>query len=90
VPAYVIVERVIQNECKQQRQLDFETPRLSVIASFKDDGTFAERLDRAIERSGQTLVIEHQPRPRPIATCGGLILGGIGEGGFGPRGIVHQ
>jgi hypothetical protein len=63
VPAYVIVERVIQNECRQQRQLDFETPRLSVIASFKDDGTFAERLDRAIERSGQTLVIEHQPRP---------------------------
>jgi hypothetical protein len=33
---------------------------------------------------------ELQAPPSPGGPCGGLILGGIGEGGFGPRGIVHQ
>jgi hypothetical protein len=42
--------------------LPFESPKLAVIASIEDPGTFAKRLDRAIARSGQaTKVIEHQP-----------------------------
>jgi hypothetical protein len=43
--------------------LPFESPKLSVIAAFKDDGTFAERLERAIQRSGiSPKVIEHEPQ----------------------------
>jgi hypothetical protein len=49
--------------------LPFESPKLSVIASVDDrDGTFAERLDRAIERSSGMKAIEHQSEaePRPM------------------------
>jgi hypothetical protein len=44
--------------------LPFESPKLSVIASLDDrDGTFAQRLERAIARSGiSPKVIEHEPQ----------------------------
>jgi hypothetical protein len=46
--------------------LPFETPKLSVVASIHDPAGFAERLERAIERSGvRPLMIEHAPQPRP-------------------------
>jgi hypothetical protein len=32
--------------------LPHETPKLSVVAAIADDGSFAERLDRALTRSG--------------------------------------
>ena len=37
----------------------FESPKLSVVAAIADDGTFAERLDRALTRSG------HKPQAVP-------------------------
>jgi hypothetical protein len=40
--------------------IDFETPKLSVVASVQDDGTFAERLDRALKRSAEAKLIEHR------------------------------
>jgi hypothetical protein len=46
--------------------LPFETPKLSVVASINDPAGFAERLERAIERSGvRSLMIEHAPQPKP-------------------------
>jgi hypothetical protein len=46
--------------------LPFETPKLSVVASIHDPAGFAERLERAIERSGvRPLMIEHAPQPKP-------------------------
>jgi len=51
----------------------FEHPKLSAAAVVHDDGTFAQRLERALERSGRALtngngskVIEHEPRLRRI------------------------
>lgn len=40
--------------------LPYECPRLAVIAKVADDGSFAERLDRALARSA-VKVIEHRP-----------------------------
>jgi hypothetical protein len=52
--------------------LPFETPRLSVIASVNNPDAFAERLERAIQRSSiRPLMIEakvieqHQSKPQP-------------------------
>jgi hypothetical protein len=49
-------------------QLPFETPKLSVVASINHPGGFAERLERAITRSGlRPLMIEAKPiEPRMI------------------------
>jgi hypothetical protein len=50
--------------------LPFETPKLSVVASINDPAAFAERLERAIQRSGvrplmlEAKVIEHQSKPQ--------------------------
>jgi hypothetical protein len=42
--------------------LQFERPKLSVVASVDDPNAFAERLERAIQRSGvRPLMIEHAP-----------------------------
>jgi hypothetical protein len=47
--------------------LPFETPKLSVVASVNDPAAFADRLERAIARSGvRPLMIEHDPKPREI------------------------
>jgi hypothetical protein len=40
--------------------LPYEYPRLAVIGHVGDDGSFAERLERALTRSGVRL-IEHHP-----------------------------
>jgi hypothetical protein len=40
--------------------LPHESPRLAVIGHVAEDGTFAERLERALSRSHPKL-IEHQP-----------------------------
>jgi hypothetical protein len=40
--------------------LPYEYPRLAVIGHIGDDGSFAERLERALARSG-VKVIEHRP-----------------------------
>jgi hypothetical protein len=46
--------------------LPFETPKLSVVASVNDPAAFAERLERAIQRSGvRPLMIDHAPQPKP-------------------------
>lgn len=46
--------------------LQYETPRLSVVASINDPNQFAERLERAIQRSGvRPLLLEHAPQPKP-------------------------
>jgi hypothetical protein len=48
--------------------LPFETPKLSVVASINDPSAFAERLERAIQRSGvRPLMIEHDLTRREIA-----------------------
>jgi hypothetical protein len=44
--------------------LPFESSKLAVTAHIGEDGTFAERLDRALMRSG-VRVIEHRPAPEP-------------------------
>jgi hypothetical protein len=49
--------------------LQFEHPKLSAQQLVHIDGSWAERLDRAIEKSaparngGSAKVIEHQPQP---------------------------
>jgi hypothetical protein len=40
--------------------LPFESPKLAVIGHIGEDGSFAERLERALARSG-VKVIEHRP-----------------------------
>jgi hypothetical protein len=42
--------------------LPYEEPKLAVIGHVAEDGTFAERLERALNRSGlqQPKLIEHQ------------------------------
>jgi hypothetical protein len=46
--------------------LPFEMPRLSVVAAINDPDKFAERLERAIQRSGiRPLMIDHAPQPKP-------------------------
>ena len=46
--------------------LQFETPKLAVVASVNDPKSFGERLERAIARSGiRPLMIEHAPQPKP-------------------------
>jgi hypothetical protein len=59
--------------------LPFETPKLSVVASVNDPEAFALRLERAIQRSGVSLVIEHQPRqvlePPPPSDVSGPMSG---------------
>jgi hypothetical protein len=51
--------------------IPYEMPRLSVVASINDPAGFAERLERAIERSGvrplmiEHRAIEHQSTPQP-------------------------
>jgi hypothetical protein len=45
--------------------LQFENPKLAVTASVSDPAFFAERLERAIRRSGISLTIDHAPQPRP-------------------------
>jgi hypothetical protein len=40
--------------------INFESPKLAVIGHVAEDGSFAERLDRALSRSGMK-VIEHLP-----------------------------
>jgi ActR/RegA family two-component response regulator len=51
--------------------LQFEHPKLSAAAVVHDDGTFAARLERALERSGRALtngdgakLIEHEPQAK--------------------------
>ena len=41
--------------------IPYEYPKLSVVASVNDPDGFAERLERAIQRSGIGLMIEHAP-----------------------------
>jgi hypothetical protein len=58
--------------------LPFETPKLWVVASIKDPAGFAERLERAIERSGvRPLMIEHaqieRPAPEPTNLAGPMV-----------------
>jgi hypothetical protein len=60
----------IQAESQRMRAaiaaLAYETPKLSVVASINDPTAFAERLERAIQRSGvRPLMIEHVPQPKP-------------------------
>jgi hypothetical protein len=46
--------------------IPYEFPKLSVVASVSDPDRFAERLERAIQRSGvRPLTIEHAPQPKP-------------------------
>jgi hypothetical protein len=48
--------------------IPYEFPKLSVVASVSDSSAFAERLERAIQRSGvRPLMIEHDPTRREIA-----------------------
>ena len=46
--------------------IPYEFPKLSVVASVNDPERFAERLERAIQRSGvRPLLLEHAPQPKP-------------------------
>jgi hypothetical protein len=44
--------------------LAYDRPKLAVIGHVAEDGTFAERLERALNRSGmqQPKLIEHHPQ----------------------------
>jgi hypothetical protein len=54
--------------------IPYELPKLSVVASINDPAGFAERLERAIERSGlRPLMLEAkviEPRPAPLVQPG--------------------
>jgi hypothetical protein len=59
--------------------LPFETPKLSVVASIHDPQGFADRLERAIERSGvrslmviEAKPIEPKPAPEPSDVTGSM------------------
>jgi hypothetical protein len=58
--------------------LPFEVPKLSVVASIHDPAGFADRLERAIERSGvrplmlEARVIEAKPDPEPSDVTGSM------------------
>ena len=54
----------------------YETPKLSVVASVSDPAAFAERLERAIQRSGiRPLMIEHAPQPKQVEASPGDVTG---------------
>jgi hypothetical protein len=59
--------------------LPFETPRVSVVASVNDPNAFAERLERAIQRSGvrplmlEARVIDAKPAPEPSDVTGSML-----------------
>jgi hypothetical protein len=73
-----------QIEAESQRMraamacLQFERPKLAVVASVNDPAAFAERLEAAIRRSGinprviEQRVIEHQP---PVGDVTGPMAG---------------
>lgn len=60
--------------------LPFEAPRLSVVASISDPAAFAERLERAIARSGvrplmlEAKVIDAKPAPSQPGDVTGAML----------------
>jgi hypothetical protein len=58
--------------------IPYEYPKLSVVASVNDPTAFAERLERAIQRSGvRPLMIEHalqpKPAPQPSSVTGPMV-----------------
>ena len=56
----------------------YETPKLSVVASISDPNQFAERLERAIQRSGvRPLMLEHAPQPKPVKPQPGDVTGSM-------------
>jgi hypothetical protein len=78
-PGADYLEAVVRNSNKPDHEraraarelLPFEKPKLSAMALVHRDGDYAERLERAIERSDRARVIngnaakviEHQPQP---------------------------
>jgi hypothetical protein len=70
--AHQIIQMVYRGELEvtpmQMKALSiaiaYETPKLAVIGHVAEDGTFAERLERALSRSGlhQPKLIEHRPQ----------------------------
>ncbi len=53
--------------------LPHEVPKLGVSVNINDDGTFAQRLDAAIERSSQaSKVIEHRASEGPMHSASEL------------------
>jgi hypothetical protein len=60
--------------------IPYEFPKLSVVASIHDPAGFAERLERAIERSGvrpmmmiEAKPIEPKPAPEPSDVTGPML-----------------
>ena len=50
--------------------IPFERPALKAHAVVVAGGTFAQRLEAAIEHSGITKVIEAKPEPEPLPPVG--------------------